>query len=290
MVSPRTSLRFLPLFFLILSCLCVTTIRAEELLTGQEAEIERISLGHRGVLIFANELRDVIEGESVARIYLMRHRGPAKVLDEREGMAIDEVYHRDVNGDGVKEVCVVWSWMGQGGLRSVELYAVAMGGSLQRLFPSSAASPLHNAEILFCGEDKDVPPAASFAVRYGLCDLFHTPPILRKTVSYHFDSGEFHVVSESVEEPETLEQELNIAAEWYQMGQYENGLKIARQALDKVRIRGAENLLATAYRMVANGYRGMGSEALAQSFDRRAVMREKQDNVCFARRSEEEQR
>ena len=259
----------------------------DDIIQGEEQEVERFSLGARGMLIFANEVKDVIEGESAARVYLSRQGSDQqKQLIERSNVIVETAWHNDFDGDGLKEVGILWRSFGQSRFGSFEIFEVELDGRLTRVFPKKEMALLPHCEVYLPEDISSVVEKswrrrkrkrrlrATFAIRHSLCEVSRRSPQLAKTTLFGRMNGKIKVIDEIVKEPTVRHQELNLAAEYFRVGKNKKGLQLARNTLERVRVAGPSELLSDAYLMVARGYRKTGSTALAKVFERRAQLRD----------------
>jgi len=253
------------------------TLHADEhILTATETAVQRFGLGTRGVLVLANQIRDEIEGDTTARITLTRNGVAPKLLVERSSVLIEEGWYRDVDGDGLNELCVLFRSFGQVRGGAFEVFEVGLNGTLQRSFPTADEAPLPFLEVLWPDDgprDRSAKPFV-FALRNALCEVSREYPMVTTTRRYRLKSGAFVVADESTDEPVERYQQLNLAAEYYHRGKTEQGLQLARSALESIQVAGGGDLLADAYLLVARGYRLSGSNDLASVFERRAALRD----------------
>ena len=280
------SRRMLCLCFLSLFLIAQNLPAQDDIIQGEEQEVERFSLGARGMLIFANEVKDVIEGESAARIYLSRQGSDQKLLIERPNVIVETAWHNDFDGDGLKEVGVLWRSFGQSRFGVFEIYEVELDGRLTRIFPEKEIAPLPHCEVFLPEEISSVVEKswrrrknnrqlrATFAIRHSLCEISRRTPQLSKITLYGRMNGKIKEVDELVKEPTVRHQELNLAAEYFRVGKNKKGLQLARNTLERIRVAGPADLLSDAYLMVARGYRKTGSTTLAKVFERRAQLRD----------------
>ena len=275
-------------------CLCILLLllgsqfvmAQDDIIQGEEQEVERFSLGARGLLIFANEVKDVIEGESAARIYLNRRGDEQKLLIEKPNVVVETAWHRDFDGDGLKEVGVFWRSFGQSRFGSFDIYEVELNGRLTRIFPKKDMTPLPHCEVYMPNEisrlvekswrrrKKKRQLRATFALKHSLCEVTREPPLLTKTTLFGRLHGNIKEIDQIMEEPTVRHQELNLAAEYFRVGKNKKGLQLARNTLERIRVAGPTELLSDAYLMVARGYRKTGSQNLAKLFERRAELRD----------------
>lgn len=247
---------------------------SDDILNGLEQEVASVPIGARGILSFTNQIKDLIEGESTARIYRSSSVADTKVLIERPGQLVERVEHRDFDGDGIADVGVVWRWLGQARCFAFEIFRVDVDGSLVRSFPASDEEPLPQGEFLLPDEAPGGPAGTTFALRHALCEVSRQEPLLEVTRWFGPLDGRLALLLERMDEPTEVHHELNLAAEYYRRGDVEKALQLSRAALERIRLSGPEDLLADAYLAVARGYRARGSVALADAFERRAALRD----------------
>jgi hypothetical protein len=269
--SAEINILFLILLFVVSSGI----IRADfgDILSNDEQEVERLILGARGALHFANQVQDVIEGASCGRVYLARVGEAPEMILEKTGQVIDSVWYIDFTGDSLKEVALSWKYTGQNGYMRFEVFSVTPSGRLSRLFPSPDAKSFESSGSV---RINDVEPGllngAVFSLRRSLCEITKAAPQLTVVTSYRWDGSSFVVSSEVTEEPETIGQRLNFAAHNFSKGDFKKGLEVARSTLEGVRISGPRDLLGDAYSLVARGYKLCGKPELAALYEKRASL------------------
>ena len=274
------------LFLSFLLSLPLPSSLGAEPLNPSEVEVEELSFGSLGVLTFANEVRDVIEGQSFARIYLDPYEGSPKLLLERPSSMIEDAWSIDFNGDGVKEIGVLWRSFGKARFGRFEIFSLASKGRMERIFPKRESVDRAHLRVLFpedisglygkLKKDRELPPLESivFALEIALCEVSRESPLLKKRVFYGNRGGGLRVLTVDVDEAEQRHQELNLAAEFFREGKNEEALQLARRTLERIRLTGPNYLMADAYLLVAKGYRLSGSSKLAKIFKRRAALKD----------------
>ena len=239
--------------------------------SDEEQEVERIILGSRGTLTFANKVQDVIEGVSCGIVYLARHGDSPRPILQIDGFVIDNVWYVDLTGDSLKEIAVSWKSTSQHDSYTFQVFQVTVSGVLEMLFPLQKENEyIARGTPLLRADGAEFTPEVAFALRQPLFQISKEQPFLMATTQYSFTGDRFQVFSVKTDEPETMGQRLNLAAHYYSMRNFDKGLSVARSALEGIRAFGPRELLGKAYSLVARGYDQCRKPELAALYHKRA--------------------